>query len=124
MPNTLVSISGIDLSDYAVRGLKLSLAPIPAATQLKRTVNGELIDNSSDQFHEKYAVKISCTDQEGPGLFGVRPGTEVELTCLADMLGNGDEDTPIIFDALVVRYSAERGEYEADLVWELELETV
>ena len=71
--STLLKISGVGMSPYAARGLTQTLNPIEQAKDLRRTINGELIDFSVEQFR-KYASVISGNDQMPPGVAGVWPG--------------------------------------------------
>jgi hypothetical protein len=69
---------------YSARGLKQSLNVIRQAQQLRRTVNGGLIDLSLSQFR-KYASTISCTDQRAPAIDGIWPGQILTVSCVAEL---------------------------------------
>src|ERR1035437_3577424 len=79
--DTLLTISSFGNMLYQARGLTQTLSVIGAATQLERTINGNLIDLSVAQFR-KYASKItSPSDTNAPPLDGIFPGMEVTVQC-------------------------------------------
>lgn len=79
--DTLLTISSFGNMLYQARGLTQTLSVIGAATQLERTINGNLVDFSAAQFR-KYASKInSPTDVNSPPLDGVFPGMQVTVQC-------------------------------------------
>lgn len=82
--HTLLAITPFGLPPYSIRGLTQTLDPIPGATQLRRTINGELRDLSYDQF-KKYTSAISCADHDGPALDGIWPGQQVTVDCVAEL---------------------------------------
>ena len=84
MVSTLLSIDLIGMSPYASRLLNQSLTPIEAATQMRRTINGNLIDISLSQFR-KYRTEISGNDQLPPAFSGIYPGAEIVVDCLAEL---------------------------------------
>jgi hypothetical protein len=90
MPNnsTLLSIVGIDLSDYASRDLTITLNPIVTGA-LERDVNGNLVDMTLES-HRKYTAVVSCTDHEAPELTGVWRGLEVTVTLIPEQGGRAD----------------------------------
>lgn len=125
---TLLAIDGIDLGDYSVRDLTMTLEPIKQATVQDRTVNGELVDLSEPQFHDKYKALISCTDHESPIFVGVRPGTKVTVTCVPH-LGTRGEDTSgneqqLVLEMMVQSWQVARREWRAEDTWSLPLEEV
>src|SRR5258708_4654465 len=81
---TLLRISGVGMSVYAARGLTQTLNPIDQSKDLRRTINGELIDLSVEQFR-KYASVISGNDQMPPGVAGIWPGRDVQIECIAEL---------------------------------------
>ena len=90
--NTLLELSGIDLGDYAVRGLQLEIAPIEPG-DLERDINGGLHDLTLTAFR-KYQLTITCTDQEAPELTDVWRGKPVTVTCLPRaLMGVSSGDT-------------------------------
>ena len=82
--STLLRISGVGMSPYAARGLTQTLNPIDQSKDLRRTINGELVDFSVEQFR-KYATVISGNDQMPPGIAGIWPGRDVQIECIAEL---------------------------------------
>jgi hypothetical protein len=79
--DTLLTISSFGNLIYQARGLTQTLAPIAAAQQMERTINGTLTDISATQFR-KYTSKISVPDEvEAPPFDGIWPGMEVIVDC-------------------------------------------
>ena len=74
-PYTLLAIDAIDFSDYAVRGITMTLTPIDQAKNLTRDCRGALADISVAQFRQ-FKVTITCTDHEAPVLSGIWPGPD------------------------------------------------
>jgi hypothetical protein len=72
------------LSAYASRGMTQTLTPIQPAADLRRTVNGELVNFGDDVF-QLYASTISGTDQRPPSIDGVWPGTILTVECVAEL---------------------------------------
>jgi hypothetical protein len=138
--DTLLSLIGIGVPPYSARGLTQTLEPVEQATQLKRTVNGALVDLSAQPFR-KYRSTISCQDQEPPAIDGVWPGQVVTVECVAELsflTASGAPARPAVEDSerieggftfyrpiLVMRvtgYSVSRDEYGATTAWQLQLE--
>ena len=96
--STLLKISGVGMSPYAARGLTQTLNPIEQANDLRRTINGELVDFSVEQFR-KYASVISGNDQMPPGVAGVWPGRDVQIECVAELsylTASGSAERPAV----------------------------
>lgn len=90
---TLLVLSEIGVPLYSARGLTQTLTPIDAAKNQRRSINGELIDLSYDQF-QKYSSKISCSDQRAPAIDGVWPGMEVTVACVCELAYPGSGGSP------------------------------
>jgi len=118
-PYTLISIAGIDFSDYAVRGITMTLEPIDQAKNVARDCLGELVDISVAQFRQ-HKITITCTDNDAPELAGVWPGQDITITCLPRM--NGISDTPLVILAKVTSWNTSRDEWGAEIAWQLEAE--
>lgn len=84
MADTLLTISGIGIPDYSMRGASQTLEPIDSALNMRRTVNGNLKDISFDGFR-KYKSSISCNDQRVPALDGVWPGVTLTIGCMQEL---------------------------------------
>lgn len=125
---TLLSITGIDLGDYSVRDLTMTIEPIPQGAAFARTINGTLLDLSLPQFRNKYRVSISCTDHESPILVDDVPlGTEVNVVCIPHLGTRGettDGQEQLVLDMMVVGWNASRREWAAATSWQLALEEI
>jgi hypothetical protein len=80
-PYTLLAIDNIDFSDYAVRGITMTLEPIDQSKNVARDCRGALADISVAQFRQ-YKITVTCTDHEAPELTDVWPGQDVTITCI------------------------------------------
>ena len=76
--DTLLHMVGIGIPRYSARALTCDIKPIEAAKNLRRTVDGVLRSVVYDQF-KKYAITVSCKDQQPPALDGIFPGDAVTL---------------------------------------------
>jgi hypothetical protein len=140
--DTLLTLSGIGVPPYSARGLTQTLEPIDASAQLKRTVNGALVDLSYEPFR-KYKSTISCQDQEPPAVDGVWPGQFVTVECVAELCfvtaGGSPAKLPVegsertagaftfyrpILTMRVTGFSVSRDEYGSAVSWQLQLEEV
>ena len=140
--STLLKISGVGMSPYAARGLTQTLNPIDQSKDLRRTINGELIDFAVEQFR-KYASVINGKDQEPPGLSGIWPGREVEVECIAELnyvTSSGVAERPAVAGSeraagpytyyrpvlrmSVVDFQQSVDEWDAQVSWSLTLEEV
>jgi len=121
-PYTLLAIDAIDFSDYAVRGITMTLEPIDQAKNLARDCRGDLADISLAQFRQ-YKVSISCTDHEAPVLTDIWPGQDVTITCIPGLgAANGAGDVLTIL-AKVTTWNTSRGEWGPEgVAWQLEAE--
>jgi hypothetical protein len=140
--STLLTLAGLGVPPYSARGLTQTLEPIEASLQLRRTVNGALVDLSDAPFR-KYKSTISCQDQEPPAVDGVWPGQVVTVECVAELCfvtGGGaparlavsgservDSEFTFYRPVLTMRvtgFSFTRDEYGAAVSWQLQLEEV
>jgi hypothetical protein len=129
---------------YSARGLKgkLSLSGGVGGSNLRRTVNGTLLDLNPPQMR-KYVLGISGDDQEPPAFDGLWPGMEVLVDSnveLAFLTAGGSAGRTMVpgserFDGdftyycmrlsmLVVEFEVERDEWGAAVSWSLTLEEV
>jgi hypothetical protein len=120
---TLLAIDDIDFSDYAVRGITMTLAPIDQAASLARDCRGELVDISLAQFRQ-HKVSISCTDHEAPELTDVWPGTDITITCIPGLGSGGTDGAGEVLTILakVTSWNTSRDEWAAEVAWTLEAE--
>jgi hypothetical protein len=127
---------------FSARGLKQSLTVIRQAQQLRRTINGELVDLSLSQFR-KYASTISCTDQRAPAIDGIWPGQILTVSCVAELsyltAGGSPARTVVSGSSYtegdftfyrpqltmrVVTPQTEMDEWKASVGWSLQLEEI
>ena len=83
IPDTVLAISGIDLTPYSVRGIVQTMEPIGAAARMRRTINGEL-DDVSDPAFRKYRSTVTFRDQQVPAFTGIWPGKLVIVDCIPE----------------------------------------
>lgn len=119
---TLMSIAGIDFSLYSTRGITMTLTPIPAAAQLRRTCRGTLIDISLSQF-QKYRASITCTDFEAPTFTDIWPGKLVVVQFVPEV-GVIDSGHVVTLTMRVVSWQTSREEWQTRTAWQLDLEEV
>lgn len=81
---TLLVVSGDGMPPYSVRGITQTLEPIDAAKNLRRTVNGVLVDLSATQF-KKYKSTITCTDVQSPAFDAIEVGDTLTVDCVAEL---------------------------------------
>ena len=141
MSDTLLVITGL-ITPYSARGLQQTLEPIPQAGQLRRTVNGALVDLSVPALR-KYASTISTNDQAVPALNGVWPGAQVTVDCVAELAfltATGSADRTIVPDSSrtsgawtfyrprltmrIVEYQTQTDEWNAVVSWSMRLEEI
>jgi hypothetical protein len=120
-PYTLLAIDDIDFSQYAVRGITMTLAPIDQAANLARDCRGALADISVAQFRQ-YKVSITCTDHEAPELTDVWPGQDVTITCIPGLGASNTTGDVLIILAKVTAWNTSREEWSAETAWQLEAE--
>jgi hypothetical protein len=142
--STVLVLSGVGVPDYSARGLTQTLDPIGASSQVRRTINGSLIDLSYDQFR-KYQSTISAQDMDPPAVDGVWPGHIVSIECVAELCyshalsGNGP-NRPMVYgserisgdftfyrpllDMMVTSFTVSVDEYGAAVSWQMQLEEV
>lgn len=118
---TLLAIDGIDFSQYAVRGITMTLTPIQQAANVARDCRGALADISLGQFRQ-YKVTITCTDHEAPELTDVWPGMDITITCIPGLgVANTTGDVLTIL-AKVTAWDTSCDEWAAETAWKLEAE--
>ena len=140
--DTLLVLTGVGLPSYSARGLTQTLEPIEAGAQLRRSINGDLLDLSYGPFR-KYKSTISCQDFEPPSVDGVWPGHVVQVECVAELsyLASGSAPTRTavdgserevdgyvfyrpILDMRIIGFSLQRDEYGATVGWQMQLEEI
>lgn len=81
---TLLVISGDGMPPTAVRGITQTLEPIAAAANLRRTVNGKLINLSLSQF-KLYRSTINCSDISSPAFDALDVGDTITVGCVEEL---------------------------------------
>ena len=150
-PLTLLTITplygdvGPEITPYSARGLNQSLELImdsPVGNQIRRSINGTLIDLTYDQFR-KYRSVITCTDQDVPAFDGARQGAIVQVDCCKELsyrtIGGAPSRTVVPGSSrvegdftfyrprltmMVINFRDEFAEWEAKVQWSLELQEV
>ena len=143
MTETVLSMTGMDVAPYSARGLSQSLEPISASGQLRRTINGELIDLSSAQMR-KFSSVIRGTDQLSPAVNGIWVGSTVTVDCIVELAyitatGEAPERTIVTGSSrtegaftyyrpqlvmMVTGWDIDHDEYGQQVGWSLSLEEV
>jgi hypothetical protein len=118
---TLLAIDAIDFSQYAVRGITMTLEPIDQAKNVARDCRGFLADISVAQFRQ-YKVTVTCTDHEAPELTGIWPGMDITITCIPGLGAANLEGDILIIAAKVTAWNTSRDEWAAEVAWQLEAE--
>ena len=141
MSDTLLVITGL-ITPFSARGLRQTITPISQAIQMRRTVNGALVDLSVPAMR-KYESTISADDQSVPALNGVWPGAQVTVDCVAELAyltATGTPDRPVVPDSSrvsgawtfyrprltmrVMEYQTQVDEWNAVVGWTMRLEEV
>ncbi|MDK1386384.1 hypothetical protein QN224_13290 [Sinorhizobium sp. 8-89] len=139
---TVLVLTGIGVAPYSARGLEQTLQPINGAGQLRRTINGELVDLSEPQLR-KFTSTISGSDQLSPALNGIWPGKTVTVDCIAELCyptSGGSADRPVVSGSsrvegamtyyrpqlamMVTDWQVREDEYGRQVSWTLQLEEV
>jgi len=118
---TLLAIDAIDFSDYAIRGITMTMEPIAQAAALARDCRGMLADISLAQFRQ-VKITITCTDQEAPQLTDIWPGQDITITCIPGVGVPDDPAGQVTILAKVTTWKTSRDEWAAETAWELDAE--
>jgi hypothetical protein len=118
---TLLAIDAIDFTQYAVRGITMTLEPIDQAKSLARDCRGALADISLAQFRQ-YKVSITCTDHEVPELTDIWPGQDITIICIPGMGASNSAGDVLIILCKVTTWNTSRDEWAAEIAWQLEAE--
>jgi hypothetical protein len=140
MTDTLLVLEGPGIPLYSARGLTQTLEPIAVGNQIRRTVNGNLINLAPTQFR-KYASKITCTDQRTPAIDGLWIGAIVTVDCVSELayLTEGGSPTRTVVEGserveglhsfyrpqltmMVVGLNTSTEEYGVQVTWGIDLE--
>jgi len=134
-------LTGLGASPFSLRGATQTLEHIEAATQVRRTVNGSLIDISATQLR-KYKSLITGVDHLPPAFDSKWPGMIVTVDCSAELsyLTGGSPGRSVVSGSSrvdgaytfyrpqltmrIINFSINADEYNAKTGWTLELEEV
>lgn len=140
--STVLRLTGVGIPEYSARGLTQTLEPIDAAVQVRRTVNGGLVDLSDAAFR-KYRTTITGADQMAPGFNGLWPGQIVTVDCIAELAyytgtSGATADRSVVsgssytegdwtyyrpqLSMVVTGFTMERDEWGAQVSWTLKLD--
>ncbi len=139
---TALSITGIDMVAWAARGISESLSLIDEAAQLRRTINGILVDLSQSGFR-KFRASWSCDDLAAPAFDGIWPGAAITVDCIGEssyVTIGGTPARPVVpgssrveelftfyrmrLAMRVVAYDLREDEWNAITGWSLEAEEI
>jgi hypothetical protein len=140
--STLLALDIMALSAWASRGMSQTMEPIDQVADLRRTINGELVNFGDAVFH-KYRTTVSGTDQRPPSIDGVWPGQELTIHCMAELsfLTSGGtaqryavaesmrEEGDLTFyrpvlDVMVTAFTQNYDEYKAEWQWSITFEEI
>jgi hypothetical protein len=136
----ILSASDSLVTLYSARGLTQTLKPIEAAVNISRSINGNVMDLTYEQFR-KYQSDITCTDVEAPAIDGLWPGMFVTVDCtceLAYVTAGGSPSRTVVPGSTprvegnfthyrprllmtIVEVDLGHAEYPADYAWKLAL---
>lgn len=139
---TLLRLAGVGVPPYSARGVTQTLAPIDEANDLRRAIDGSLMDLSYAPFR-KFKSTISCDDMDSPAVNGAWPGQVVTVECVTELASaeyDMNFDRPAvegsirqsgefyfyrpILTMMITNYEIKTDEYGAAVGWSMELEEV
>ena len=139
--STLLVLAGIGLPPYAARGLHQTLEPAAAGVNMRRTVNGGLVNLAPPQF-AKYKSRVTGNDQQPPAIDGIFPGLPVTVDCIAELAftASAAAERPMVpgsdhvegaftfyrpqLEMLITGFSVDTDEWGAQISWTLDLEEI
>jgi hypothetical protein len=80
----LSGAQGLELTPYAARGLSQTIKQIGDASNIRRTVIGNLV-NAAPPWFKQYSTTIVCRDMNTPCLDDAFRGEIVEIQCAAEL---------------------------------------
>lgn len=139
MTETILVLEEMGIPLYSARGVTQTFSPIQGAIDLRRSINGDLLDLSHEQFR-KYGSRITCSDQRAPAIDGIWPGQRITVHCVQELSypvsgspqrpevsGSSRTEGNFVFyrpllDMMVIGFSIQTDEFGATVQWELDLE--
>lgn len=118
MANTDLVITGVALPDCATRGMVEEIGLIDQSRQLKRTLNGTLIDLSDTNFRKR-KWRVSGKDLRAPDFSNVWPGMRVTIVTATEMGGTQQSIIGMLSD-----WSTSFDEWEAEMSWTMDVEEI
>jgi len=150
VPLTLLKITplsgadGLSVYQYAGRNLTQTLEPIMGGgimgTQVRRDINGNLINLTYPQFR-KYSSTISCTDHNEPAFSRVWFGQVVDVECAKELnyyTTTGSPERSVVssrvegdytfyrpaLTMMIVGMRSSFAEWKSEYNWQIELQEV
>lgn len=139
---TLLRLVGVGVPPYSARGVEQTLAPIDESDDLRRAIDGTLMDLSYAPFR-KFKTTLSCDDMDPPAVSGKWPGQVVTVECVSELAAaeyDMNFDRPAvegsirqsggfyfyrpILEMMVVKFQIKTDEYGAAVGWSMDLEEV
>lgn len=140
--NTILRLIAVNVPPYSARRLRQTLQPIGASAQMRRTIDGVLVDIADSAFR-KFGSTISGSDVDPPAISGVWPGLHVTVHCISRLCyetSTGGADRPIvpgsesiegdftfyrpILEMRIINYRVDTDEWGAVVSWSMDLEEV
>lgn len=119
MAFTSLVITGVSIPTYAGLGLVEDIGVIDQAKQIKRTINGALIDLSDSNFRKR-TYRISANEAiDFPDFSALWPGAAVTITTISEF----DGDT-LTINGRVMDWETSFDEWEKRYDWSLDVEEV
>lgn len=82
--DTNLVLAGIGIPRFSARGIKETLAPLELG-ELRRNINGTLVDLTDPALHRKYGLTISGDDVRPAALDKVWMGKVVTVSCVSTL---------------------------------------
>jgi hypothetical protein len=117
--NTDLVVSGLSIPTCATRGLVEEIGVIEQSRQLKRTVNGTLVDLSDSNFRKR-KWRVSGKDLRVPDFSSAWPGMAITITSTATPMGSGH----LTIVGMLVDWTTSYDEWEASASWTMDVEEI
>jgi hypothetical protein len=139
---SILSITVADLPPYALRGVTERMRSISGANSQRRTIFGTLVDLGLPS-HRKYAVSLTCRDQQAPRADFIWEGQTVVVDCITELwylTSGGSPERSVVSGSTrvdgtrtfyrpqltmkITAFEVDTDEYGAEVGWRMELEEV
>jgi len=111
-------ITGVTIPECAARGMVEEIGLIAQAAQVKRTVNGTLVDLSDPNFRKR-KWRISGSDMSFPDFSSAWPGMSVSVTTTST-IGSGH----LSISGRLLDWTATYNEWDAATTWTMDVEEI